>query len=127
MQVATVVLFLVPAALILIGWIRANRYRQRALAMNWRDHFVIAALSVGSCAIAFGMAGNFAWLHLGGNPHGLGTPQGAWIPLRRAFFSAIMISACLAILGKGCGRVMTLVALAAAFVSDFTVGLLQME
>jgi hypothetical protein len=127
MYVMTVVLFLVPASLIVIAWRSANRYRHKSQVRDWRDHLMIGALILGSCAIPMGLVGNLAWLHLGGNPHGLGTPQGMWIPLRRVFFSAIAISACMAIFGKGGGRVLTLVALAVAFVSDTMVVLLQME
>ena len=88
---------------------------------------MIAALILGSCAIPIGLAGTLAWLHLSGDSHGMGTPQGMWIPLNKLFFSAIIISACLAILGTGRGRVLTLVALVAAVVSHTMAVRLQMD
>jgi hypothetical protein len=127
MYIVTVVLFLIPGSIILVAWIGAIRYRHESVVQNWRDHCVTGALIVGSCAIPMGMAENLAWLHVGGNPHGMRAPIGMWIPLRRVFLSAIIVSASLAILGKGKGRFMTLAAVIAAFASDFIVGLLDME
>lgn len=57
----------------------------------------------------------------------MGTPAGIWMILRKVFFSAMVLSAFFALLGKGRGRVVTLIALGIAFAADTMLYLLQMD
>ena len=127
MYLTTAVLFLIPASMIVFAWMSMKRYWDGVTSHYWRDYVGIASLIVGSCAILAGFAGKLTWLKAGGDPHGMGTPAGIWMILRKVFFSAIVLSAFFALLGKGRGRVVTLVALGIAFAADTMLYLLQME
>ena len=82
---------------------------------------LIAALVAGSCAIAAGLSFLFAWLHAGGNPHGMGTPPGLWQVLRWVFWSALLGTIVLAVLAKGRERFFILAAIVSAVLADFVV------
>jgi hypothetical protein len=97
---------------------------------EWSDRAAIASLMVGTCAIVAGFLGKVAWLRAGGDPHGMGTPNGIWVQLQRIFLTALVLSAVLALLGKGRGRVLTVLtlsALAVAFAANTMVYMLQMD
>jgi hypothetical protein len=57
----------------------------------------------------------------------MGTPRGVWVPLHKLFLSALLIDVCLAIAGRGRGRVLTLVAIGVAFGADTMIYFLQAE
>ncbi len=57
----------------------------------------------------------------------MGTSSGIWVPLQKSFLCAIPAGAGLAILGKGRGRVLILLALFAAFAADTLAYVLQMD
>ena len=121
MYVVTLVLFSVPCLLMLSAWSRAVNARQAVPKPDWRITCLIAALVAGSCTIAAGLSFVFAWLHAGGNPHGMGTPPGLWQVLRRVFWSALLGTIGLTILAKGRGRFLILAAIASAVLADFAV------
>jgi len=121
MYVVTLVLFSVPCFLILSAWSRVVKVRQAAPKPNWRIACLVAALVAGSCTIAAGLSFVLAWLHAGGNPHGMGTPPGPWQLLRWVFWSALLGTIGLTILAKGRGRFLILAAIASAVLADFAV------
>jgi hypothetical protein len=127
MYIVAVVLFLIPGSMLLFAWLRGHRYTHGTTVRNWRDHCLTASLIGASFAVLIGMAANIFWLHLGGNPHGMGTPVGLWVPLRRIFLWTISIGLILAILGKGKGRFIACGALDTAFASDLMIGILDMD
>ena len=125
--IATAVLFLIPASMIVFAGVGIKRRWYEVPSHDWSDRARIASLIVGACAILAGFFGKLAWLRAGGDPHGMGTPGGVWMILRKLFFSALALSAFFALLAKGRGRVLTLIALGIAFAADTVVYLLQMD
>jgi hypothetical protein len=121
MYVVTLVLFSVPCFLMLGAWSRAVKTRQATPKPDWRMTCLIVALVAGSCTIAAGLSFVFAWLHAGGNPHGMGPPPGLWQVLRWVFWSALLGTIALTILAKGRGRLLILAAIVSAVLADFAV------
>jgi hypothetical protein len=121
MYVVMLVLFSVPCFLMLNAWSRAVQMRQAATKPDWRITCLIVALVAGSCTIAAGLSFVFAWLHVGGNPHGMGTPPGLWQVLRWVFWSALLGTIGLIILAKGRGKFLILAAIVSAVLADFAV------
>jgi len=126
-DVAVFILFLVPVTLITFASVRMNRSWDAARTHDWRNKVGLASVVVGWCAIFLGYAAKVAWLRAGGDPHGMGTPRGVWVPLHKLFLSALLIDVCLAIAGRGRGRVLTLVAIGVAFGADTMIYFLQAE
>jgi hypothetical protein len=120
MYVLTLVLFSVPCFLILVAWSRAVKAKQAA-PRDWRMNCLIAALVTGSWMIVAALAFLFAWLHAGGDPHGMGTPPGLWQVLRWVFWSALLGTIVLTILAKGRGRLLILAVIVSTVLADFIV------
>ena len=120
-------LFLIPLTLILVGWNRALRSSDDSPGPDWRTRCRTTSLFVASLAVPVGLAFIFAWLHQGGNPHGMGTPPGAWQILVRVYNWTLLASVILAIVGKGKGRFFVLGAAVAAVLADFAVITLDMD
>jgi hypothetical protein len=127
MYIVAVFLFLIPCSLILTGWSRAAKGWQESSEPKWRVNCVTASLLIASCAIPTGLAFILAWLHSGGNPHGMGTAPGVWQILVRVFWWTLAASVALAILGKGKGRFLVLGAAVSAVFADFAVIMLDMD
>ena len=127
MYVATAVLFLIPASMMVFAGMSMKRRWDEVSSHGWSDRAGIASLIVGTCAILAGFLGKLDWFRAGGDPHGMGTPSGVWVILHKMFLSTLVLSALFALLGKGRGRVLTLVALGIAFAADAMLYLLQME
>jgi hypothetical protein len=125
--IATAVLFLMPALMIILAGISLKRRWNEMSSHDWSDRAGIVALIVGTCAILAGFLGKLDWFRVGGDPHGMGTPTGAWVILHKTFLSTLVISAVFAFMGKGRGRVLTLVALGIAFAADTMLYMLQMD
>jgi hypothetical protein len=121
MYIVTLVLFAVPCFLMVSAWSRAVKTRQAIPKPDWRMNCLITALVTGSCTIAAGLSFLFAWLHAGGNPHGMGTPPGLWQVLRWVFSSALLGTIVLTILAKWRGRFLILAAIVSAVLVDFAV------
>ena len=88
---------------------------------DWRMNCLIIALVAGSFTIAAGLSFVFAWLHAGGDPHGMGTPPGLWQVLRWVFWSALLGTIVLTITAKGRGRFLIFAAIISAVLADFAV------
>jgi hypothetical protein len=127
MYVAAVCLYVIPAMLILLAWQRMSKPPPDTQSSNWRHRFLIASLIAASCGVVFGSSEIRTWLHAGGNPHGMGTPPGLWIPLRWVFLSFVVATAILAVVAKGRGRLIGLCAVRGAVVSNFQVVLLDFD
>ena len=82
---------------------------------------------VATFAVPTGLAFILAWLHSSGNPHGMGTPPGAWQILIRVFWWTLLASVVLTILGKGKGRFLVLGAAATAVLANYAVIMLNMD
>ena len=121
MYLLTLVLFAFPCLLLSSAWSRAVKERQTVPKPDWRMNCLITALVAGSCTIAAALAFVFSWLHAGGNPHGMGTPAGAWQVLRWVFWSTLLGTVVLTILAKGRGRLLIFAAIISAALADFTV------
>jgi hypothetical protein len=121
MYVVTLIVFSVPCFLMLSAWIRAMNAQQAALKPHWRITCLVAALVGGTCTIAAGLSFVFAWLHAGGNPHGMGTPPGVWQVLRWVFWAALLATVGLTIVAKGHGRLLILASIVSAVIADFAV------
>jgi hypothetical protein len=109
--------WLEPCSKRLAGIVRAKMESQL------RDGFVA------NCELrdTTGLAFILAWLHSGGNPHGMGTAPGVWQILVRVFWWTLAASVALAVLGKGKGRFLVLAAAASAVFADFAVIILDMD
>ena len=70
---------------------------------------------------AAGLAFLFSWLHAGGDPHGMGTPDGIWQVLRWMFWSILMGTIALTILARGRGRLLIFAAVITTVLADFAV------
>jgi hypothetical protein len=127
MYFVAIFLFLIPLTLILVGWNRALRSPDDSPGPDWRTRCRTTSLFVASLAVPVGLAFIFAWLHQGGNPHGMGTPPGAWQILVRVYNWTLLASVILAIVGKGKGRFFVLGAAVAAVLADFAVITLDMD
>jgi hypothetical protein len=126
MYIVAVFLFLTPIVLIVVGWNRALRHSDPSQS-NWRTTCRTTSLLVASIAVAIGLAAMIAWLHVGGNPHGMGTPPGVWRILDRVFWWTLLSSIVLAIVGKGRGRFFVFGAAVAAVLAGFAVIVLNMD
>ena len=127
MYVFATILFFIPSALIFFGWVRASQAQQGLSGQTWRTKCVLASLLAASFATVAGLASTLDWLHLGGDPHGGGTPPGLWQPLFRVMLWALAVCVILAIPGKGKGRFLALGAAAAAFLAVLAVVLMNMD
>jgi hypothetical protein len=127
MYVFAAVLFLIPSTLIFFGGVRAFKARKSLSEQTWRTKCVLASLLAASFATVMGLASSLDWLHLGGDPHGGGTPPGLWQPLFRVMLWALAVCVILAIPGKGKGRFLALGAAAAAFLAVLAVVLMNMD
>ena len=128
MYVVAAILYLIPAAMIVAGWLRRRKARHLPAAGGpWRDKCVMASLIVVSCATLAGFASTFNWLSLGGDLHGMGSTPGPWQPLERCFIALLTLGVVLALLDKGKGRFLAIGAALAAFFADVEVVLLQMD
>jgi hypothetical protein len=74
MYIAAVCIFLIPTLFVVLAWKRWSKIHPNLLVPKWRFHCLTACLIVASVAIPTGLSESFAWLHAGGNPHGMGTP-----------------------------------------------------
>ncbi len=126
MYIVAVFLFLAPIILVVAGWSRALRHAD-ASQSNWRTTCRTTSLLVGSIAVAAGLATMVAWLHVGGNPHGMGTPPEVWQILDRVFWCTLLASLVLAIIGKGRGRFFVFGAAVAAVLAGFAVIVLNID
>jgi len=68
-----------------------------------------------------------AWLHSGGDPHGMGTPPGIWQPLGRVFKWTLAAAVTLAIFGKGKSRLLVVGAAVADVLAGVMVILLDRD
>ena len=127
MGATVVILFLIPMTLIAFAGVRMKGSWDSVATHNWQSTVGLASVVVGCCAILLGYAAKVAWLRAGGDPHGMGTPRGVWVPLHKLFFSAVLIDVCLVITGRGKGRLLTLVAIGVAFAADTMIYFLQAE
>jgi hypothetical protein len=126
MYIIAIFLFLTPIVLLVVGWNRALRYSDGSPQPNWRTKSRTVSLLVGSVAVASAFAFILAWIHSGGNPHGMGTPPGIWQILVRVFRWTVVGSVVLATIGKGKGRFLALGAVVTAVLADFAVIYLNM-
>ena len=127
MYIAAIVLFLIPTVLITVAWNRGNKIQPDMPVPRWRFYCLISSLTLTTLAIPIGFGESCAWLYAGGDPHGMGTPAGLWVPLCRLFRYAILVCVLLGLLGKGKGRFVGISAAIAAFVSNTMVVLLDFE
>jgi hypothetical protein len=127
MYFVAVLLFSIPLALIFVGWRRVLRASHESSQSNWRTKCRTGSLVVASFAVPTGLAFILAWLHSGGNPHGMGTPPGVWQIFVRVFWGTLVVSVILATLGKGEGRFPVLGAAVAAILADYAVIMLDMD
>src|ERR1700738_4730396 len=118
-------LFFIPLTLIFVGWNRALRVSDESPQSNWRNGCRTISLMVATFAVPTGLAFILAWLHSSGNPHGMGTPPGAWQILIRVFWWTLLASVVLTILGKGKGRFLVLGAAATAVLANYAVIMLN--
>jgi len=120
-------LFLVPGLLIVLAWMRLGAAKADSRVPRWRFYCLIACLVAGSCTIPIGWAGSVAWLSVGGDPHGMGTPPGIWMPLNRIFFWGVVTSALLGLCAKGSGRILAIAAAISALLASMAVIILDFE
>jgi len=121
MYILTLVLFAFPSLLIAKAWNGVVKAQSASRTPSWRTNCLIAALVTGSCMIAAGLAFLFSWLHAGGDPHGMGTPDGIWQVLRWVFWSILMGTIALTILARGRGRLLIFAAVITTVLADFAV------
>lgn len=124
---AAAILFLIPMTLIAFAGVRMKRSWDAVRTHDWRNKVGVASVVVGCFAVLLGYAGKVAWLRAGGDPHGMGTPMGAWVPLHKLFFAALLVDVCLAITGRGRGRILTLFAIGVAFAAETMIFFLQAD
>jgi hypothetical protein len=128
MRAVATIFYLIPMAIIAVGWLRQQKARPLAAAKSlWRGRFVAASLIIVGCATLTGFASSLNWLSLGGDPHGMGTPVGPWQALSRFFIALLILGTAFALVGKGKGRFPAIGAAFAAFFAHAAVILVQMD
>jgi len=128
MYTVAAIFYLLPTAVIAAGWFRQQKARHLVAANDlWRSRCVAGFLLIVGCATLAGLASSLNWLSLGGDPHGMGTPDGPWQLLSRCFITLLVIGITLALLGKGKGRSLAIGAAFAAFFAHTAVVLVQMD
>lgn len=127
MYITATILFLIPTVLITVAWDRSSKSQLDSIVPRWRFYCLISSLIVATLAIAVGLVESYAWLYAGGNPHGMGTPRGLWVPLRRLFLDAVLICVMLGLVAKGKGRFIGISTAIAAFASSTMVVILDFD
>jgi hypothetical protein len=127
MYLATFCVFLIPTLLMILAWKRLSNVQPDLIVPIWRFYCLIACLISATLAIPIGLGESLAWLNAGGNPHGMGTSPGIWVPLRQALRSAVFTSAVLGLLAKGRGRFVGITAAIATLISSMMVVLFDMD
>jgi hypothetical protein len=127
MYTAAFCVFLIPTLLTILAWKRWSHIRTDSMNPKWRFYCLIASLTSASLAIPIGLGQSFAWLHAGGDPHGMGTPPGIWVPLHQALLSVVLISVVFGLLAKGRGRFVGIAAAIATLISNMMVVLFNMD
>lgn len=127
MYITATFLFLIPTVLITVAWSRSNKAQLDSRLPKWRFYCLISSLIFATLAIPIGLGESYAWLYAGGNPHGMGTPAGLWVPLRRLFLCAVLFCVALGLVSKGKGRFIGISAAIAAFASSTMVVVLDFD
>lgn len=127
MYKAAIVFSVIPAVLAVVAWMRAYGIQSDSSVPKWRIYCLFACLVAASCSIPAGLAESLAWLNAGGDPHGMGTAPGIWVPLRRVFLWTLLLTAVLGLFAKGKGRIAGVAAAMAAFLANLAVALIDFD
>jgi hypothetical protein len=127
MYKAAIVLSVIPSLLLLVAWLKACRSGPDSSIPKWRVYCLFACLIAATVSIPAGLAESLAWLNAGGDPHGMGTAPGIWLPLRRLFLWTLFLVVVLGLLARGRGRIAGVSAAIAAFLANLTVALIDFD
>src|ERR1700722_2704462 len=106
LYIVSVILFLVPWALLFSAGVAFNRTTVAAHLSVWRRYLVCAAFLSAFVSTVLNMAWNASWLRHGGSPHGMGAGPGIWQSLGPFLVWSFVAATVLCLFGKGKSRVM---------------------
>ena len=106
MYIVTLILFLLPSALLWTAWRRSARRASRGTYLGWRGFYGKAALILAFCSTLLELVFFFSWFHNGGSPHGMMPSPGIWKVMGRISGWTLVASLALSIFGKGKWRLL---------------------
>jgi hypothetical protein len=108
MYTSTVVLFLLPLAIVAIAWGVALRSGETRPSRDWRTYCLRMELIAATIATFTGLSFWLLWTHSGGSPHGLMPPSGLWFPIREIAKWSVIATVILGAFAKGKGRLLAI-------------------
>jgi hypothetical protein len=98
--VATGILFLIPASLLISATINSLRGEKSLALPKWRKYIVAAAVLTATISTIIHLVWNFSWLRSGGSPHGMGAGPGLWQSLGHLLVGTWISALALALFGS---------------------------
>src|SRR5271163_1443112 len=93
--------FLLPTALLTVGWWSAVAQWTNQGPANWRSACMWLALAFATAAMLAAMAFWFSWSASGGSPHGMMPASGPWVRLRHMWELSVFVAIGLGAFAKG--------------------------
>jgi hypothetical protein len=124
---ATAILFLLPCALLAIGWAVFTKGKDDAQLPRWRTILTTSALLLALASTFIHFAWNISWLHSGGSPHGMGAGPGIWMTLRIPLLWTFGLAILGAFFAKGKCRLLLLGWAASMYLVFQMIYILQMD
>jgi len=127
MFIATIVLFLVPSALLAAAWRRYLRNARDTPMSTWRAYCGVAALLFAGCSTILELVFFFSWFHNGGSPHGMLPASGIWKFVGHIALWAFVASIVLTLFGKGRWRILIPAWAVSVCVAELLIFALEMD
>ena len=108
MYTSTVILFMLPLAIVVIAWGVALRSEKAPTSPDWRTYCLRLELITATIATLTGLSFWLLWTHSGGSPHGLMPASGLWFPFREIAKWSVLATVILGVFAKGKGRVLAI-------------------
>jgi hypothetical protein len=107
MYTVTLILFLLPSALLWRAWKHSAPKRAgQGPSLGWRGLCGKAALILAVCSTLLELVFFFSWFHNGGSPHGMMPSPGIWKVVGRISGATLIASLVLSAFGKGKWRLL---------------------
>jgi hypothetical protein len=127
MYVATLIFFVIPWSLILLGWKTSLKNSAKPNQQNWRSLMLQASLAVGVLAVLTAMGFFLSWTHEGGSPHGGAPRPGLWLALRPIATWSIAATVVLGAFAKGKGRLLAIASAVSVVFVIYLLAALEMD
>ena len=108
MYVISVVLFLIPVAILGIAFRGELKSGKELAQLDWRSYCMRLALIVAVIATLTSAGFWFSWTYNGGSPHGMMPAPGLWLSLRRVSKWLVVATVAIGAFAKGRGRLLVL-------------------